>query len=295
MAVEHKLIDGFLFTINTTPNSSRPNIIYKNWIKNLKNTPHEAIFITRYGDNLPMPHYIFHSLDDDKNLSFDYPNMKLTRELLVKRYLSAKYFIQNTSYKWLWSLSDDVHIKIENIIPFIQELNSKYNTIRDHVLLGHCVTSRKNKFEYLQGGTGYVLSRKTAQALIDRGIDYINNVIVAEDYAFVDFRKSLGLTANQTASPYIYGHVYGDFRKATPFNFINGSYHPKIPHCPSLTNIPKTKCYGQQLFPYKKLTGFHCSNLTLLYQYVNYWEQKSHEYPNLSYYFVQQFMKFCTK
>ena len=293
-----KSIDGFFISLITTANSTRQNITYRKWMKSIENTKHQALFISNEANDIPGNKYIVYSHQIEQMVNMN--QSRRDREILLKRFIGMKYFLENTSYKWYLCTSDDVFIKIENLDLIVQELNSKYDTFKDHVILGHCIElykdnkkkrkkKRKKKYEkmiYLQGGSGYIMSRYTAQAIVDLGTNFISTVNIYDDLAWTYYIKLFNLTSSAISSPYLYGHIHAKDRIMKQKTY---------PICPNISELPKTQCYGQQLFKAETLSVFHCSDLKILYRYVTAWNSLMKRYPNLYYYYGRVRINYCVK
>ena len=181
------------------------------------------------------------------------------RELHLKRYIGVKYFIEKTNYPWLWSIADDNIIITEQLDYLIQELNSKYDTNKDLVLLGHCISIPSGS--YLQGGSGYIMSRKFAKKFLKVAPYFFSFYKSYDDVDFMSIMNFFNMSLRNMASPYMYGHVcYTDNNP-----FIRPS------KCPSV--IKNTLCYGNKLFPSQNLVGYHCSELPKLTKYFEKWKK----------------------
>ena len=119
-------------------------------MRRLFSTPHKAFFITR-GQEESGSDYLIQTDQYDKEINL-YLNEK-QKDIQLKRYVAAKYFLEKTNYSWLWSSADDTIITVEKLDTIIQDLNYKYDTNSDLVLLGHCF-SYEPWGDYPQGGIG---------------------------------------------------------------------------------------------------------------------------------------------
>ena len=88
------------------------------------------------------------------------------------------------------------------------------------------------------------LDRKFAQEYLKISFQFLKHFKLDDDVDFIEIINHFNFSLHDIASPYMYGHIHLKVSK-------------NLNKCPSI--IPTTKCYGNQLFPFQNLTGFHCS------------------------------------
>ena len=145
---------GIFFGVISTPNSTHQKFVYDAWIRDLQiySPESKAAFVTNEGKEIPGVLYLHpgEKYEYYKKLKGAQP---IDSDIVIKRYIGTKYFIEKTTFDWFWSISDDVLIFPEKIPHVINDLNSRYNTYRDSHLEGHCIYAMKHY--YMQGGSGY--------------------------------------------------------------------------------------------------------------------------------------------
>ena len=191
--VKRNLTNTIFFGIVTVPNSNRQQLMYDYWYERAnKEAGHEVAFICKQGKKsyakggkyLP-PYEDYYNFHINKNYKV------ADKDRAIKRVFAARYFLENTTHSWYWSMTDDVSVDVDGLEMIIEELNQKYDTEKDYVLKGQCMYYEKEF--YLQGGTGYIMSRAAARQLIEYGPRWIANMNYYDDLKIKDFRIFLGL------------------------------------------------------------------------------------------------------
>jgi hypothetical protein len=76
------------------------------------------------------------------------------------------YVLQETSARWIFRSDDDILINFEILLPFMVEMERKYNPLTDIVIHGDCI---HNVLFYPQGGGGVLMSRRAVQKIVPFG------------------------------------------------------------------------------------------------------------------------------
>ena len=281
---------GIFFGVISTPNSRHQKFMYNAWIRDLPlYSPESGVaFVTNVGKEIPGVLYL-HPGEKFEYLKKLPGSLPIDRDIVIKRYVGAKYFLENTTYKWFWSLSDDALILPENIPHIIDDLNSRYNTYKDSHLEGHCIDAWCHV--YMQGGSGYIFSRKAAEKFVEIAIPFIENMTWLDDIEFEKMRDYLGVSITQSASKFIYGHNF--------VNDINENFYNILDYCPD--SIPRTKCYGDKLFSIKHLTEYHSLKhkkihmLPTMKKHFKTVQKQGLLHPDISYYYSDLSLYFCKR
>ena len=241
------------FGLVSVINSDRQNTSYKMWIKQLHNsTRHKAVFLTEPGKlyikdveyHPPLPEYV--ELCTNKLLGKTLRD--LDKDRAAKRLTGAYYFLKE-NYSWYWSATDDIVVDIDNLDKLVSYLDNKYDTNRDLVFEGHCFS--KPKYSYLQGGTGFIMSRAACKKFLEYGKEWITEMDNLDDISFQKITKLFNLHDNQTLNPFMYGH---NFQQNMKKGFYNKSHIDKCP-----TTLRKHSC-GNMLVPLTYITCLHSSS-----------------------------------
>lgn len=122
-----------------------------------------------------------------------------------KRLTMAEYFLKNTTADFYINPTDDVFVDSSRINELASILGEKYNTNEDDVVLGNCVINCARRKSILQGGSGYIMSRKTAQKFVDFAEKWLIKTEVWDDYEFNDFLSYNNQSPKTSACPYMAG------------------------------------------------------------------------------------------
>ena len=252
---KNNLVNGIFFGVLTTPNCSRQQVAYDLWMKQVSMMyPHSVAFICDEGPYIPGVKYIKKN-QSEWNLVFGHKNgWEADKDRAMKRYIGARYFLEHTNLKWYWCASDDNIIDYDKIDAMAYDLDTTYDTENDYVYKGHCIYNYIRYRTYLQGGIGYLYSRKAARKFVRMGMEYIKDTCDMDDIFFDRYIGDFHLGHRNISTRYMFGHGY-------ELNFYNLSYFDTVPTCPNETARPNTACYGNDLYPLKDLVGFHESNV----------------------------------
>ena len=142
----------------------------------------------------------YHIVIDENDIS--------THKLCSKLYAALEYFIYNTNSGWFLRLCEDTAINLETFPLFLSELNENFNPYIDTVIQGACLG--KTNSTYIQGGSGFVFSRKAAIDLFNdfswfRSMFFINK---ADDRVLGFYFQRIGLSPEDTTSRWFVGHGF---------------------------------------------------------------------------------------
>jgi len=243
-----------LFACLSTANTSRHEVSYRYWVNEATDLGYEVLFVA----DKPNPVHNIKILLPNKEL-YKYARQGVSFGDIdrgVKRITSAEYFIRNTTAGWLWIASDDVYIKNDRIPKMIKDLNTKYNTENENIVLGDCVECNEYR-AFLQGGIGYILSRAAARKFIEYGPTWMKLINWCDDRDFNHFLNYIGLPRSKSAMPWGIGHV-----------FVQKSYEnfPNVSDCNP--NYYQGGC-GRGLYNVADLVGVHYSQDSVSEQYAN--------------------------
>lgn len=248
------------------------------------------MFITEPGKNVHN-YSIVKPHSDLMELTYVEGKKDENRDRAAKRVSACKYFIENTTFDYVWVGTDDLYFDVDAIEIMLRNLDKQYNTERDIVFKGHVVDFMG--YTFLQGGSGWIVSRAGARKIVELGYDWLKNLSLPDDMATEDLRKMLNLSIPETATHYMYGHY---FLKKVKYNF----WRRKVDPCPA--NLPKFAAWpNNTLHPLKELVGFHHyryrhPNRDLETQRTmnNFIEAKKND-PSLYMYFDPFYMYICRK
>jgi hypothetical protein len=132
---------------------------------------------TRFPPGVTFP-YTFVGLFDENTTSP--PNLAIPRDYVnwsnyapelerwpirtaAGQFYAFEYALRETNARWIGRLFSDTVINFDRLLPYMRELDRRYDPLTDVVLRGDCVAPG---FPYLQGGSGYILSRRALEVLV---------------------------------------------------------------------------------------------------------------------------------
>jgi hypothetical protein len=284
---ENNLVNGIFFGVLTTANSPRQSVAYNLWVKKVNNKyPHQAAFLCNEGPYIPDVRYIKMNETEYNITRYSKDKWIPDRDRAMKRYIGARYFLEHTNLKWYWCASDDNIIDVDKIDAMAYYFDVQYDTEKDYVFKGHCMSISENE-TFLQGGIGYFYSRKAAQRFVNEGMEYWKNTEGSDDVIFDRYIKMFGLTIRQISTRHMFGHFQ-------LFQFNSSDYFDNnVSKCPDEIGRPYTECYGREIFPANDLIGLHDSNITNGIENYKIFKNATQYYNDLYYYFDNCELYFC--
>ncbi|OHT15991.1 hypothetical protein TRFO_42139 [Tritrichomonas foetus] len=179
----------------------------------------------------------------------------------IKRVSAVKYFLENTTNSFAWICTDDVFFDSSKFDFLVSELSSKYKTEKDPMLLGYPV--RTPQVIFLQGGCGWIISRRTARDILKVADNWISHISKEDDVETERLLNLIGYDFENTTCPYMSGHdVYPFYKKKT-----------RVPICPKSNKASQQSSYS------KSTTKEH--NLSPIQSYIALHPNKA--YLDISY------------
>lgn len=214
----------FFGIVTVEKSQKRRNITFNFWVKDILKFGHTYVYCTQTPIEpiynwVKLKNWSLNTSIDDKNdENIDRQNKRITM---------AEYFLKNTTADFFINPTDDVLLDPNKINEFAIKLGKKYDPKRDFVILGNCQTVTEDNFSFLQGGTGYIMTRSMAKKFIELSSKWINETQgVGDDYALTTFLKYIGKKPADGAIPYMIGHGLREL--------INRGFSiKKIPFCPN--------------------------------------------------------------
>ncbi|KAH0792832.1 hypothetical protein GPJ56_003242 [Histomonas meleagridis] len=252
-----------LFLIITMPNSDRPihmssyfindlnqmygyKALYLDWKKENKTVQENKEDIL----NLKVPEYYRNITSKIKPYqNYNWKSIDIYR----KTYFGLSYFLHETNYRWLHRGSDDNVVNLKNLESFYESIEQKYDPLNEKVILG-CCTRHASTPGYLQGGCGFLYSRKAVELMLPIYEDVIFNCKVSEDVCHKQFLIRLNITIINATSLSFLGHP---FSKEDSERIDKNDFHDLVP-CPKQHIFPENlnQC-GVFHGPVNKLVFLH--------------------------------------
>lgn len=173
-------------------------------------------------------------------------------DLVKKSGYIMRHCIENTTADWCFRLMDDTFVNIDVYDEFVTWLNSLSDPRQTVMAYGNCVAWGKDSF-YLQGGSGYIFSRRAAEKFLEIEKEWIESLNEPEDNHIMEFFKYVGLKSTDVASTFFSGHF---LRRSDYQNFEwNPSQNPAYPVCPN--KLPEQSECNSTLSPYSQTVFSH--------------------------------------
>lgn len=214
---------------------------------------HSMIF---YGDS-PLNFDQYHE-DNFPFVSVQTKNDFSRHFLCAKIKESLKHFLFETTASWYIRICGDTYVNVNNFPYFLSEINQSRNPFFDTLIQGACLG--KEQLIYIQGGSGFVFSRKAAFDLYNDW-DFFSNACTEyknDDRALAVYLDRINFSFYDASSRWFVGHRFFGFKSAYSA-IVNASLH----------NIKRSKC-GKVPVSRKKCRAYY----TRINQIV-FWHDKT--------------------
>jgi hypothetical protein len=206
------------------------------------------------------------------------------KPMVGKRILSAQYFYFNTTAMWYILMTDNAFLFLENLKEMLADLSRQWQPEEESVILGNCM-SQGGRPPFLQGGTGWLMSRKAVGDFLKIAPVWFQETSTSEDVHFTAAMRQINLSVKEATSPYFLGqYLYKD-----DYDLMEGFNFSKLYECPKVNRILCTAC-KPFVAPFRKIVFFHHLSLMRL-------RRPPHPmavYPaDLGWYMCDEFPHFC--
>ena len=234
-----------LFGIMTMIDSNRIPRHYEKYVKKINQIPGFTSYYINYKTtntsfnvsssipaNLYTDEYYLKIKNNHPRLKSRYKDI----DLFVKDYFLLSYFYYETNYRWVYRGVDDTAINVNYIKKYFKQLESKYNPLKEKVILGNCLIDRI--YSFLQGGSGYIFSRKAVKEMLPHFKAVIDECNVPEDVLHNRFLEFLGISLSKASSEHMIGHSFfnDDYSRIYKNDFSG------IIKCPKPIKVSKNQC-----------------------------------------------------
>ena len=252
MCLQNKVsFDNLLIIAVTMNNSKRALPMYHSWAKYVKShSSHDNVFLI---SNDGCPNTPLKCLKpsnwykESKNKTNLIENVVQFRDVISKRLYSMEVMLSDEKFDWLLSVTDDVKINTHNLHRMMKWFNQKYNSKKDIVVKGHAIDLLPITF--LQGGSGFIISRKAAEKILNMKYWILYESFLVDDMRFSEVWKRLGVRIREASSGFFIGHQFHNLMD----ELIERNYR-LIPQCPLFN--PQQSC-GSKFHHLRDLTIFH--------------------------------------
>jgi hypothetical protein len=131
-------------------------------------------------------------------------------DLAAKFFFGLRFFLLNSNIAWFWRGTDDSIINFAKLPKFVRYLNHLYDPYTQPIILGNCIHSMRVNFSgfegFLQGGSGWVISRRAAELIEPLGREWVPSVHTADDIMFNKLLQKLNISLFNATSEFFLGH-----------------------------------------------------------------------------------------
>jgi hypothetical protein len=162
-------------------------------------------------------------------------------DLAAKFVFALRFFLQNSDAGWFWRGTDDAVVHFQNLPNFVAYLDDKYDPLKEIVVLGNCIDRDEEHGGrvyrgFLQGGSGWVLSRRAAELVERMGWTWVPEIDWADDVIFTRVLERLNLSVFNGTSEFFLGHDAKDWDR---FQIENPG---GLPVCPRAEERNAVRC-----------------------------------------------------
>jgi hypothetical protein len=188
--------------------------------------------------------HLLYPPDEFRDLILANPNPRYRplSDLASKFIFALRFFLLHTHHRWFWRGTDDAIINFAKLPNFVEFLDRTYNPLTETVILGNCIG--KDRESFLQGGSGWVLSRRAAERVEALRWAWVPRIDHADDVRFTRVLDRLNVSLANATSPFFLGHDL----------YFNGE--TIAGDCPGLATIKNPPC-APFLVPLQDVVFFH--------------------------------------
>jgi hypothetical protein len=185
-----------------------------------------ADFISFWGEipSIP-PHFInvsYRGVDIQNDLSRHGLNLKLKAAI--------ENFLYETTSTWFFRIVGDTAVNFETVPLVLRDLESDFDPLTDTVIQGACLG--KLQLTYIQGGSGFIFSRKAAFELlndwswIEAHVEEFNN----DDRLLSVYLQKVNISFKKATNRFFVGHSFWRFENA--YEAITAEEYKECPILP---------------------------------------------------------------
>jgi hypothetical protein len=180
-------------------------------------------------------------------------------QLLAKFFFSLNFFLANTTANWFWRGTDDVIINFPLLRGVITELGEHRDPTREAIYAGNCINVERGPVRrpFLQGGSGYLMSRFGCQQLAGQSKVLMLHSDFEEDQSIGEvLGVTLGVNPRDMTSSHFLGYMFSEHQEV----ILTSGQYDMLPGCPEITdNIAYRGRCRQFLRPLNEVVFFHQS------------------------------------
>lgn len=140
----------------------------------------------------------------------------ISRNHLCGKFMIAiRDFIYNSTCWWFLRICDDAIMNWDAFGPFYHDLTQQFNPLNGRFVQGDCIYKRSKTYAYLQGGSGYILSRYSA---IEFEKDHLQFKLECDqtkndDVSFGSWLSYSNYSRREITSRFFVGHQFQGYRQ----------------------------------------------------------------------------------
>jgi len=229
---KYRLNDLLVMFIGTS-DSSRINVVEQEWGNEFMDQTNNRMFvISNNGCPKSRVQCITYSAHYQEIVGKRYGYSWSNTDRAAKRAYAAEYMIEKTDAKWLLVLTDDVWANVKRLVWFMEHIHEEKGDPYNNVLLeGHCI-DRNAEYNFIQGGSGFIMSRKAAEKFMTFGPKWVSETSLPDDVHFSSAVQRLGLSIKQCTSGHFIGHGLIHYQA----DAITSRKWDTLPNCPGSVN-----------------------------------------------------------
>ncbi|KAH0787268.1 hypothetical protein GPJ56_008779 [Histomonas meleagridis] len=172
-------------------------------------------------------------------------------DIFRKTYFALSYFYYETNYRWVHRGTVDNSINVGILDKYYESLEEKYDPLKQPVILGGCIKNRVLSF--LQGGSGYLYSRKAVELILPHYENIIRSCASHEDVCHNKFIQFLNISIYDASSTHFLGHNFlaNDIKRLMAKSFDD------LEKCPKLNDINDTLQCRRFHAPINQIVSLH--------------------------------------
>jgi hypothetical protein len=161
-------------------------------------------------------------------------------------------FLEISTVNWFWRGTDDSIIIFQNLPKFVALLDRSYDARQTPVVLGHCIDSKDEGVPFLQGGSGWVISRRAAELMDPLRDEFLRRIDSDDDVCLTWVLFRLGLSLMESTSEFFIGHDIKHWHAGVLWDGQN-----PLPACRPVVDLAPVRRCRMFLSPLHDLVFWH--------------------------------------
>ena len=238
-------------------NRTRLDTNYKTWGRYVQYTNPESVYMPIAKKNFPPYNIINYTVKGKPGNKYHH--------LIYGFEAALEYFIKNTTLPWFLRTTDDVFIYFPNFANILHLIEERFDPYKDKVVKGHLI-----KNSYINGGPGWLLSRKAAEVIYN-ALPIETNPNSADDLIIRDYLNLLNISRKSWHSK---GFMASRFSNVARDRFANRNFTDLPPcreHMCRMIDIAVWHAGSKILYPLLFGNEYMKIMPPDMYGYANFW------------------------